>query len=100
MHDPRPDLEKLRIPVLALSGELDLQVDPVRNLAAVRAAFERGGNADHQIVLLPGINHFLQPAETGLPSEYPEIGVAYAPEVLDHITEWIRDRFGEPREDA
>ena len=41
--DPRPALEKIRVPVLALNGELDVQVDAEQNLTAIAAALEKGG---------------------------------------------------------
>lgn len=88
--DPAPVLERLTQPALVVSGELDFQVDPEPNLAAVRAALERAGNPDFEIHLLPGLNHFLQPAETGHLSEYPEIDVAVAPEAVELIVSWIR----------
>ncbi len=95
-HDPRPMLERLRVPALIVYGELDFQVDPSKNLPPVREALERGGHDDYRIELLPGLNHFLQPAETGLPNEYPHLQVAYAPEVLELISSWVRERFGVP----
>ena len=38
--DPRPALEKIRVPVLVLNGELDVQVDAEQNLTAIAAALE------------------------------------------------------------
>jgi len=45
-------------------------------------------------VRLPGLNHLLQPARTGLPAEYAQIETTIAPAALDAITAWIRARTG------
>ena len=43
---------------------------------------------------LPGLNHLLQPATTGLPAEYAEIETTIAPAALDRITTWILEQAG------
>jgi len=40
-HDPAAVLEKVKVPVLALNGEKDLQVPAKENLSAIKAALER-----------------------------------------------------------
>ncbi|MEE8524437.1 MAG: alpha/beta fold hydrolase, partial [Thermoanaerobaculia bacterium] len=45
-YDPRPALRATRVPVLAVNGELDLQVDAEQNLTAIEAALEEAGNDD------------------------------------------------------
>ncbi len=96
-HDPRPVLAELRTPVLVINGDKDLQVDAGRSLAAVRAALEQAANPDFEIHLLPGLNHLLQPAATGLPSEYSEIEVTISPLVLNRMSAWIAERFVDAR---
>jgi pimeloyl-ACP methyl ester carboxylesterase len=88
-YDPRPALEKLHVPVLALNGTLDLQVPYQQNLAAIEAALKAGGNRDYEIVEMPGLNHLFQTAVTGNPSEYPTISETMAPAVLEKIAAWI-----------
>ena len=73
LHDPAPALAKVRCPVLAIGAELDLQVLPGQNLPVIEAALKQGGNKDVTVVRLPGLNHLLQPAKTGLPAEYAQI---------------------------
>ena len=88
-YDPRPALEKVKVPVLAMNGELDLQVPPKQNLPAVAAALEAGGNADYEIVKLPHLNHLFQTAKTGSPMEYPRIEETFAPAALEVMGEWL-----------
>jgi fermentation-respiration switch protein FrsA (DUF1100 family) len=92
LHDPAPALAKVRCPVLAIGGELDLQVLPDQNLPAIEAALKQGGNKDVTVVRMPGLNHLLQSAKTGLPAEYAQIEETMAPAALDTIATWIRKR--------
>ena len=67
-------LEKVRVPVLAVTGERDLQVVPAgENLAAIAAALKAGGNKDYTVVEVPKLNHLFQMSETGSPAEYGRI---------------------------
>jgi len=88
-YDPRPALEKVKVPVLAMNGSLDLQVTPQQNLPAIAAALEAGGNPDYQIVKLPHLNHLFQTAQTGLPMEYAKIEETFAPVALQAMGDWI-----------
>ncbi|MFH1311993.1 MAG: alpha/beta fold hydrolase [Candidatus Eisenbacteria bacterium] len=92
-HDPLHLLERTRVPVLALCGELDLQVDPRQNLPAIREALMRGGNPDYTAMELPGLNHLFQEAGTGSPTEYYSIEETFNPAALDAISDWILERF-------
>lgn len=87
--DPQPALEKIRVPVLALNGELDVQVDAEQNLTAIAAALEKGGNQDVTVHRLPEHNHLFQRARTGLMNEYGAIEETLSPKVLDLIRDWI-----------
>jgi fermentation-respiration switch protein FrsA (DUF1100 family) len=86
-HDPGPDLARLRMPVLALQGSLDKQVVPDVNLPALRAALASDPQAT--VVELPGLNHLLQTARTGLPREYGAIEETIAPAALTLMSDWV-----------
>jgi pimeloyl-ACP methyl ester carboxylesterase len=88
-HDPRPDIEKLKIPVLALNGTKDMQVIAKENLAGWKTALEKAKNKNFKIVSLTGLNHLFQEAKTGAPMEYGEIEQTISPQALDVITSWI-----------
>lgn len=89
-HDPRPVLAELEVPVLALNGELDFQVDPDQNLEAMRVALQ--GNDRATLLRFPKLNHLFQTAETGALAEYGQIEETLAPMVLDLIRDWILAR--------
>ena len=73
LSSPRPALEAITVPVLALNGELDVQVDAEQNLTAIAAALEKGGNPNVTVHRLPKHNHLFQRAKTGLVDEYAVI---------------------------
>ncbi len=89
-YDPATALRKLTIPVLALSGSLDLQVPPAQNLPPIRAAL--AANTHAEIDELPGLNHLFQTAQTGSPAEYGQIDETMSPVALDKIAAWILKR--------
>jgi fermentation-respiration switch protein FrsA (DUF1100 family) len=95
-YDTRTALRRIRIPVLALDGSLDTQVPAKADLAGIDAALKAAGNRDYRVVELPGLNHLLQPATTGLAAEYATIDETIAPQVLELIASWINQRFGRP----
>ncbi|MDP2037868.1 MAG: alpha/beta hydrolase [Ignavibacteria bacterium] len=88
-YDPRPTLEQVTIPVLALNGGKDLQVDPKQNLPEIEKALKAGGNKNFKTVELPGLNHLFQPAETGSPSEYSKIETTFSEDALKIMKDWI-----------
>jgi uncharacterized protein len=90
--DPGPILKKVRIPVLALNGELDLQVAWKENLDLIAAALKAGKNKDVTVKSFPKLNHLFQTSRTGLPSEYMTIEETMSPQVLEVISRWILER--------
>lgn len=91
--DPATALKKVKCPVLATGGSLDLQVPADENLAAIAKALKEAGNKDVTIKKFEGLNHLLQPAKTGLMSEYPKIETTISPNVLKLFGDWILERY-------
>jgi len=91
-YDPAPTLARVRVPILAISGELDLQVPPRQNVPVMRQVLEESGNPDYTVEILPGLNHLFQTATTGLPAEYRTIEETIAPAALQLISDWILER--------
>lgn len=94
--DPAPMLRKVRIPVLALFGEKDLQVPATENLPLIREALKAGGNKDYTALTLPGLNHLFQTSTTGSPSEYSQIEETISPAALKIISDWILKHTSSP----
>lgn len=92
--DPRPTLEKVQCPVLALNGEKDLQVAAKENLPAIREALLAGGNTQVTTREFPGLNHLFQTCSTGAVAEYGQIEETFSPVALSVISDWIRGQAG------
>ena len=88
-YDPKPALMKVKCPVLAINGQLDLQVPPKENLSAIEEALKTGGNTNCTIQELPKHNHLFQRAQTGAISEYAKTEETISSVALATITKWI-----------
>ena len=86
-YDPGPELAAARVPILALYGELDLQVPADQSVPVLEAIARDTGRFD--IRVLPRLNHLFQTAETGAPDEYARIEETMAPAALSVIAEWV-----------
>jgi pimeloyl-ACP methyl ester carboxylesterase len=94
-YDPAAALDALRVPVLALFGELDLQVPPAQSVPVLERLW--ADHPDATIHVFPGLNHLFQHAQTGLVAEYATIEETFAAEALNRISEWITRRFAGAR---
>lgn len=93
MYNPSEDLQKLKMPILALNGSKDLQVDAHQNLIVIEKALQKGGNTAYQTKEIEGVNHLFQEAETGSPMEYGQIQQSISPQVLEMIKVWIHQQL-------
>jgi pimeloyl-ACP methyl ester carboxylesterase len=93
-YDPRAALQKLKIPVLAINGSLDLQVPCRENLGEIEKALKAGGNRNFKTVELPNLNHLFQTTKTGAPSEYKYLEETIAPVALETMSEWLKVQTG------
>ena len=89
--DPRPYLEQLEVPTLAVFGTLDFQVDAEQSAEPMREAL--AGNPDATVVVFEGLNHLMQPATTGLLDEYGTIATTIDEVALETIVDWAAARF-------
>ncbi|MEU6562185.1 alpha/beta hydrolase family protein [Nocardia nova] len=94
-YDPAPALQALRIPVLATYGTKDMQVPAVQSAPAARAAL--AGDPGAEVHVFDGVNHLLQPADTGSPQEYATIATTIAPQVLAYVTAWLESHVAPAR---
>jgi uncharacterized protein len=84
-YDPRPDLAKLRVPVLAITGDNDLSIDP-RDLDEI-ARLVPGPVEAH---LVPSLTHLLRrDPRPSSPRNYREqFRHPVDPDLLDEVAEW------------
>lgn len=83
--DPTDALKKVKCPVLAINGTKDVQVNADINLNAFRRLAR-----NVEIKRMEGLNHLMQNALTGEPSEYAEIKETISQDVLTIIADFIR----------
>lgn len=103
-YDPVPALERVRVPVLALFGEVDRSVVPEDNLPRMRAALERAGNRDFDLVVVPGADHGLRvrpEAAEGSESVPAHRQVGFGPGGWPTVERWLAEHVslwgeGEP----
>lgn len=88
----KPDnyLSKVNVPVLAINGDLDVQVSAKENLGGIEKSLKKAKNKQFEIVEFPYLNHLLQTAKTGAVSEYGEIEETISPLVLEKVAKWIK----------
>ena len=87
--NPADYLSKVNCPILALNGDLDLQVPPDQNLPAIKKAVSKNKNGKLTEIKLPGLNHLFQMAKTGSPSEYARIEETFNETALKEILKFI-----------
>lgn len=96
-HDPVPELARLSVPVFALTGDRDLQVN-VEDLDVIEKAVS---NAPVDVHAVPRLNHLLRRTEgTGSPTDYKGQLQARQPvdeRVLDALTRWATEQVGASR---
>ena len=83
-NDPADYLPEVKVPVLAIFGEKDLQVEPVSNEAGIK---KHVPHAETWIV--PKMSHNLQQTETGNIEEYGRIEQTVRPDVLARLVAFI-----------
>ena len=89
MYDPLEAIGKIKCPVMALNGSLDMQVPALENLNKLRNLLP--DNSKHFIKEYSGKNHLFQSCTKANSLQYGEIEETIAPEVLEDIVNWIRD---------
>jgi pimeloyl-ACP methyl ester carboxylesterase len=90
-YDPAAALSALTVPVLAVYGGRDLQVPPAQSEPVLRSLL--AANPDATVQTFPTLNHLMQPAGTGSPSEYATTETTIDPTVLDLYVSWLQQRF-------
>ena len=88
-YDPVETLHKIKIPVLAMNGNLDFVVSSKISLPVIAKALKDAGNKNYKTVELPNLNHWFQSCKTGAIKEYGKTKETIAPIALDVIEKWI-----------
>jgi hypothetical protein len=91
-YDPAPTLRQLRVPTLALFGELDNNILPEKNNAAWDAALAASGNRDYTSVIVPRANHMMLEAQVGNNAEMASLR-RFVPAYFTTVDQWLAKRI-------
>jgi pimeloyl-ACP methyl ester carboxylesterase len=91
-YDPAPSLRELRVPVLALFGELDDNIVAEKNQKAWDSALRTGGNRDYTLRTLPGTDHMMLEAKVGNNAEMPTLQ-RFSPSYFATVQNWLANRI-------
>jgi uncharacterized protein len=87
--DPQPYLEKLKVKVLALNGDKDIQVVSGQNLPGIESALKKSGTKHYSIQEIKGQNHLFQSCKKCNTNEYGELEESFSPVTLLLISDWL-----------
>ena len=82
----------LSIPVLAIIGQNDTQVEYQSNLDGIEKALKRANNKQYSIKSYPNLNHLFQESTTGEIDEYGKIEQTFSPIVMSDMAKWIKQQ--------
>ena len=88
MYDPAPALRQLRLPVLALFGELDNNILAEKNRAAWKTALEPAATPTTRCKSCPKANHILLEAKSGNNAEMKSLR-RFVPAYSDVVIDWL-----------
>jgi uncharacterized protein len=77
-YGPRPALEAVRCPVLAIWGERDLFVPVERSVAIFRQSSRRAGRTSDDFLVVPNVDHSLRDEDGRI-----------APAVIETTVQWL-----------
>ena len=90
-YDPAPTLRQLRVPTLAIFGELDDNILAEKNKAAWDLGLRAGGNRDYTLRILPKADHMMLEAKVGSNAEIASLQ-RFVPSYSTTILDWLRKR--------
>lgn len=89
--NPMGIIAQTRIPVLAIYGENDTQVDPHQGAAAYQKNLQAAGNPFYEVKILPGADHNMSLSETGCLKEQQQRKKSQmVPALADEVTDWLK----------
>jgi hypothetical protein len=84
-------LKKLSLPILAINGGSDLQVEPEMNTLGFARGFSKKSRPKSDAVIVPGLNHLMQHCDKCTVSEYSELEETFATDVMETMVEWVKN---------
>jgi uncharacterized protein len=91
LYDPAAATRQIKLPVLALFGELDNNILAEKNRAAWEAALKAGDHRDYTLRILPKANHVLLEATVGNNAEMKSLQ-RFVPAYSAIVLDWLSKR--------
>jgi pimeloyl-ACP methyl ester carboxylesterase len=89
--DVTPYLENTTLPILALNGTNDRQVDSKQNLNGIEKILKKSNHTNYKIVELENVSHGFQTSRIGTWKEIYFNDETFSPLALDEIAKWINN---------
>lgn len=95
VNDPLQTFAAVRVPILIIQGEKDLEVTN-KDAAFLEESLKRTFHPDHTLKLLPEMDHLLK-INKGQPSfaSYSDVTRPVDPQLFSIIGDWVTARFGQ-----
>ena len=102
--DPASYIPSLQLPILAIFGEKDTQIDPFQSAVAFQTGLERARNPHFSVMIFRRANHGIYYSDSGCMGEMrgprPDRPVGYVVEYLEAMEDWLKDLLhGKPPKD-
>ena len=91
--DPLPILETIRIPLLAMNGELDEEVPTKASVPILERALHKAGNRDFTMIVLPKAGHNFMQTDRPYGAEEFVRKKEYVPGYWDTVADWLRKQL-------
>jgi len=88
-YNPDTNWSKIKIPVLAINGDKDIQVLAKENLDGIKKSLDKAQNKKVTLKTFENLNHLLQTCKVCSVEEYAELEETISPNVLQTISDWI-----------
>jgi pimeloyl-ACP methyl ester carboxylesterase len=94
--NPTGLIEKIKIPVLAIFGEKDTQIDPLQGMSEYKRALDKSENRFYKVIMINGVDHNMREMKTGSLKEqkesYGKEGLAkLSLEYIEIISNWLKE---------
>lgn len=87
--DPATTYGDISVPTLIIGGGKDFIAPADINVPAIERQLAGAPAASVTTIVIPGLNHLLQDAETGLPTEYASLKSSFSTAAMDEIVKWL-----------
>lgn len=89
MQDPTANLRRLKMPVLAITGEQDTETPATTQLPALQAQLKQAGNQHVTVKVVPQVNHFFQTNAPGQEKSLFDNPETFSPVELQMLVQWL-----------